>query len=61
LPEQHAIGREEAREHHDVGEQEYPEAVSGHDPLWCRAFMSERRILQATQVMRIAMPMRGIL
>src|SRR4051794_12506447 len=30
---QHRIGRKEAREHHDVGEQEDPEAIGGHDAL----------------------------
>ena len=33
LVNQHRIGRKEAGEHHDVGEQEYPEAIGGHDAL----------------------------
>ena len=54
LPRQHRIGREEAGEHHDVAEQEDPEAVAGHDPLRRRPLMRP----SACRPMRIAMSVK---
>ena len=53
-PEQHRIGREEGREHHDVAEQENPEAEAGHDALRAPGRCDARRRRCAEQ-MRVAM------
>ena len=37
LADQHGVGRKEGGEHHDVAEQEDPEAEADHDPLRRRA------------------------
>ena len=47
---EHCVGGKKRREHHDVAEEEDPEAVGNHDPLWRRTGLAGARQRLVTDI-----------